>query len=80
MEMLAMTLLVVGLALAAAGYVWIVRLAFGQGKGWGWACVFLNVAQYIFIARHWRAARAAFALEIAGALLIIGWKVLGGEA
>ena len=69
-------LMIVGLLVVAAGYLWLFTLAFGTGVWWGLGCLFLPFVSLYFAAQNWRVAKwpvgtvaAGFAATVAGFLL-----------
>lgn len=55
-----------GLALLLIGWLWLVRVAWGQQRGWGLAILLLPPAGLPFALGHWPAARRPFLLGLVG--------------
>ena len=58
-----------GLLLMVAGYIWVIVLAFGTGLLWGYGSLFPPVA-LAYIGVHWRTARKG---------VINAWQTTQGE-
>ncbi|MDF3937208.1 MFS transporter [Pseudomonas citronellolis] len=74
------TLLILGgLLLILAGYVWLVLLAFERGPLWGLACLLPPLAP-VFLARHWAFARRAVIFGALGWIpLVVGLAMLAAQ-
>lgn len=69
-------LILAGLLLILAGYVWLIILAFERGPLWGFACLLPPLAP-LFLARHWNHGRKALALGALGGIpLVVGLAML----
>jgi hypothetical protein len=55
-----------GLALLLIGWLWLVRVAWGQHRGWGVAILLVPPAGLPFALKHWPAARRPFLLGLGG--------------
>ncbi len=56
-----------GLLLMVAGYIWVIVLAFGTGLLWGYGSLFPPVA-LAYIGVHWRTARKGVGLAALGCI------------
>jgi hypothetical protein len=61
-----MNLGLVGIALAVAGYLWIVALAFRSGPLWGLGCLLLPPVGLLYCILHFRDTWKPFVLSVAG--------------
>ncbi|CDF84814.1 hypothetical protein PKB_3471 [Pseudomonas knackmussii B13] len=72
-------LILAGLLLILAGYVWLIILAFERGPLWGLACVLPPLAP-LFLARHWDYGRKAVVLGALGGIpLVVGLAMLASH-
>ncbi len=55
-----------GLTLLLIGWVWLVRVAWGQRRAWGLGVLILPPAGLPFAIAHWQAARRPFLLGLVG--------------
>jgi hypothetical protein len=78
MAILGMLLLVVGLAVAAVGGIWLIVVAFQESVLWGLGSLFIPLVGLAFVISHWDAAKRPFLINLGGALLIVLGTVLGG--
>ena len=53
MEILIGVILVLGGLLMMVGGIWLLVMAFKESLVWGFCCLFLQIAQPIFICTHW---------------------------
>lgn len=72
-------LILAGLLLILAGYVWLILLAFERGPLWGLACVLPPLAP-LFLARYWDHGRKAVVLGALGGIpLVVGLAMLASH-
>ncbi|MCG3150499.1 MAG: hypothetical protein PCFJNLEI_03985 [Verrucomicrobiae bacterium] len=55
-----------GFAVALGASIWFLIRAFLVHVGWGLACLFLPLAQLVFLCCHWREGRKPFFVSLAG--------------
>ncbi|EQL41214.1 MFS transporter [Pseudomonas aeruginosa VRFPA03] len=68
-----------GLLLMVAGYIWVIVLAFGTGLLWGYGSLFPPVA-LAYIGVHWRTARKGVGLAALGCIpLVVGLALLASH-
>jgi hypothetical protein len=69
------TLAIVGVVLAAVGFlgsfaagIWLVVRSFRVHIGWGFACLFLPLAQVVFVIKHWKEGGKPFLFSLGGSV------------
>lgn len=66
MEILAMTLMLIGLATFITGGIWFLVVCFKQSVWWGVGCLFLPFFEIIFLIIHWKVAKKPFCFQLIG--------------
>lgn len=69
LEQYALIAIVLGILLVLIGMFWLLVRAFRQGKGWGFAVLFLPPTALLFSARHYVQAAGPFRVILLGGLL-----------
>jgi len=71
MEILAMILMLIGLATFIIGGIWFLVVSFQQSVWWGLGCIFLPFCEVIFLIIHWKEAAKPFGLQAIGFVLLL---------
>ena len=62
--------IIVGSITWLVGGVMMVSEAFGVSSGWGWACLFVPFACFVFLRKHWKRACDPFYAIVIGAVMV----------
>ena len=71
MEILGLTLSVIGAIVSLIGGIWFLVVAFRQSVWWGLGCLFIPFVSLVFLIMHWRDAAKPFFVSLLGTVLII---------
>ena len=62
-------LLIIGLALAVIGGIWLLVVAFKTSILWGLGSLLVPFVSLVFVVMHWQASKNPFLLQLAGELV-----------
>lgn len=80
MPVLNAVILILGMATAMVGSIWLIVVAFQESSVWGMGCLFFAPVGLVFVVLHWDDAHKPFFVQLAGiAILIIGEVALNGQ-
>ena len=71
MEILIGVILVLGGLLMMVGGIWLLVMAFKESLVWGFCCLFLQIAQPIFICTHWDRSWRPLLLSLFGFATVV---------
>ena len=71
MEILGLTLSVIGAIVSLIGGIWFLVVAFRQSVWWGLGCLFIPFVSLVFLIMHWRDAAKPVFVSLLGTVLII---------
>jgi hypothetical protein len=71
MDLLAVSLIVVGMIMLIIGGVWFLVAAFRESVLWGLACLFVPIVQLFFLIVHWPEAKRPFLFQLLAIVLVI---------
>ena len=71
MEILIGVILVLGWLLMMVGGIWLLVMAFKESLVWGFCCLFLQIAQPIFICTHWDRSWRPLLLSLFGFATVV---------
>jgi len=80
MDLIAVTLILLGLVLFIVGGFWFLIAAFRESVLWGLACLFIPIVQIFFLIVHWPKAKRPFLLQLLAFVMIIAGFILNPQA
>ncbi len=79
MDIIAFTLLLLGLVIFVVGGIGFLIAAFRESIWWGLGCLFIPIVQIIFLIVHWQATRKPFSLQLVGFVVILAGAILNPQ-
>ena len=70
MEIVAITLAVMGGIMSFIGGIWFLIETFRASIWWGLGCLLLPIVSFIFLVTHWHAVSKPFGISILGSVLV----------
>lgn len=81
MSVIALILLVLGLAISLVAGIWLLVVAFRESVWWGLGSLLLSPVALVFVILHWQQAKKPFLINLGGlALVIVGALLSQGQS
>ena len=80
MDLIAVSLMLLGLAIFIVGGIWFLVAAFRESVLWGLACLFIPIVSLFFLIVHWPEAKRPFFLQLVAFVMILVAVIINPQA